>query len=89
MNGPMTPLARLVRDGTLEDREAYFDNTFEVYLENVLLPAEVLQEVCDFLDIDNPVFSTKGEITLHGPGGGISTLERMELASYLRRTLNL
>jgi hypothetical protein len=89
-NATLSPLAMLVAYGTLEELQTYFSNAkqLEVSLSNELLPKEELDEVCDFLGIEgHPAFG-EGEITLHGPGGGISTRERMEIQDYLRRSLD-
>ena len=83
----LSPLATLIAENaSVEELLAYFDSTIEVYMENVLLPAEELQEVCDFLGV-NPVFDE--DIVLHGPGGPISYLERHRIEAHMRRTMNL
>lgn len=94
MSETLSPLAMLFDEGaSYEDLEVYFDRAVQTELtfENALLTNEELQEAMDSLGIDgHPFFSDKGDtITLHGSGSGISTRERMELADYLRRTVNL
>ncbi len=87
----LSPLATLVAEGTTEELEAYFRNArqLEVPLENTLLPEEKLQEVIDFLGIEEHPFFGEGTITLHGEGTGMSTLERAAIQDYLRRSLEL
>lgn len=87
----LSPLAMLVAEGTMEELETYFANAtqIEVALENELLPEEQLTEIMDFLGIEkNPAFR-EGEITLHGNGDGMSTLERQRIQDHLRRSLEL
>lgn len=87
----LSPLALLVAEGTAEELEAYFRNAtqVEVSLENTLLPEEELQEVIDFLGIEEHPFFGEETITLHGDGSGMSTLERAAIQDYLRRSLEL